>query len=930
VRTTSVFVILTAALTVQGGGLFAQAPQVTPVVPKLIRISSAFHPANGLPASPVESITVSIYREENGGSPLWSETQNVDVSPDGKYTVLMGSTLPDGVPSELFATAEPRWLGVCFNRSREVEQPRTLLVSVPYALRAGDADTLGGRPASAFLLADAANSAARAQPANESAVEHADPRISPRSPNAKPRTSGIQNCISVFTDPTNLGCSNLWQAGTNIGMGTPTPQSGIDIAAGGVAIRGVNYTSGGPALELNMPLPNLAQIASVIGSTRAVNGIGIWGNPVSFYGGGGLGTPLMTLLSSGNVGVGNASPLYRLDVAGPIRSSSGGFVFPDGTSQTTAATSGGGSNSPWASASSSIYYNGGNVGIGTQNPAAPLAVSGGTTGSARFGLVDENISNTTRGVSIKSDATVAIAVGQTTGASVGLLWANNGSPAAGFGELYTFGNANPMLYAASFHQFQGRVGIGATPGNSAALYVNGNVGVGNASPLYKLDVAGPIRSSSGGFVFPDGTTQSTAATSGGGGNSPWVGSGSSIYYVGNVGVGTSSPAYKLDVAGDINFAGALRYQGVPALQVVTTGGTTAIGYQALQTITTGTNDTATGYKALALNTSGIQNTANGAYSLFLNTSGSYNTGFGYGALQSNTTGGYNTAIGYNALADASGTGYNTAIGSGSLSVSTTGADNTAAGYSALGNNTTGGQNTAVGEYSLKANTTGYYNTALGNNALYYAANGNNNIAVGYQAGYLVGIGGGTSNNYNIHIGSEGTAADNATIRIGTPGTQTSFYAAGIFGTNVSGGAPVYVNSNGQLGIQQSSRRFKEDIQDMGDGSRGLMHLRPVTFHYKQAAADGSKPLQYGLIAEEVAKIYPDLVVRSADGQIETVNYQALDAMLVNEVRRQQAEIEAQAARIRSLEHEIDNQHREGQALAERLARLDSCYKPEGR
>jgi hypothetical protein len=395
---------------------------------------------------------------------------------------------------------------------------------------------------------------------------------------------------------------------------------------------------------------------------------------------------------------------------------------------------------------------------------------------------------------------------------------------------------------------------------------------------------------------------------------------------GNVGIGTGSPAYKLDVAGDINFSGTLRYQGVPALQVATSGGNTSAGYQALQTITSGTNDTAIGYKALALNTSGVQNTAGGGYSLFSNSSGSYNTAYGYGALQGNTTGGNSTAIGYNALTNnATSVGNNTAIGGSSLFKNASGADNTAAGYSALYSNTTGGQNTAVGEYSLFANQAGADNTAIGDYALYNAANGNNNIALGYQAGYLIGASGGTTSN-NIMIGNEGTTTDNGAIRIGTTPTQTSFYAAGIRGTQTgkSDAVPVVIDSNGQLGTVNSSRRFKEDIHDMGAASRGLMRLRPVTFRYKQPFADGSKPFQYGLIAEEVAEVYPDLVVRSADGQIETVKYQMLDSMLLNEVQRQQAELEAQASRIRSLEQEAAEQRRQNQALADRLAKLEDA------
>lgn len=738
------------------GSLYAQRPQPSTTVPRLVRISSTFHPVDGLAVSPVESVTLSIYREANGGSPLWSETQNVDVTPDGSYTVLMGSTIPDGVPADLFATGEPRWLGVLFNRLREVEQPRVLLASVPYALRAATADTLGGRPVTDFLLADAVHSGASAGVAAETSGGRRAFSLSDRkSSSAAPRTSGAQNCIGLFIDTANLGCSSAWQNAGNIGIGTASPAAPLHVARDG-----------------------------------------------SYQGAFG--------------GVTNFKKQLQLGY-----NTSGSYSW-------IASTTVGQSWDPLV-----LQPYGGSVGIGTTNPSGLLHLAG-TSGTT--GLVLDN------GVQIRQK--------NASGTVTNLLtrWANN------------------MVYLDNF---------------------DGAINIRTGPCCYPVEF---------------------------------------IADTGNVGIGTDHPSYKLDVAGDLNFSGTLRRQGIPVLQVATTSGITATGFQALQVNTTGTDNTAVGYEALGLNTSGKQNTAEGSYSLFWNTIGNYNAAFGYGALQGNTTGSNNTAVGYNALGSAGAAGNNTAVGSGSLFANTTGSANTAAGYSALRNNTLGDQNTAVGEYALYGNTTGVYNTAAGNNALYNLTTGTNNVAIGYQAGYLVGIGGGTTNN-NIHIGSMGAAADNGTIRIGTPGTQTSFYAAGIFAANVADGVPVYINSSGRFGIQQSSRRYKEDIHDMGDSSRGLLRLRPVTFRYKQPLADGTQPLQYGLIAEEVAEIYPDLVVRASDGQLETVKYQMLNAMLLNELQRQHSELEAQSARIRSLEEEGNEQRRRNQALAERLEKLESALTP---
>ena len=141
------------------------------------------------------------------------------------------------------------------------------------------------------------------------------------------------------------------------------------------------------------------------------------------------------------------------------------------------------------------------------------------------------------------------------------------------------------------------------------------------------------------------------------------------------------------------------------------------------------------------------------------------------------------------------------------------------------------------------------------------------------------------------------------IYIGTVGTQTSFFAAGVNGvtTGSANAVPVMIDSNGQLGTVNSSAKFKEDIQDMGESSSALMRLRPVTYRYKKPYADGAKPLDYGLIAEEVEEIYPDLVVRSADGAIQTVQYQKVNAMLLNEVQKEHAQIEDQKTELRGIE-----------------------------
>jgi hypothetical protein len=326
--------------------------------------------------------------------------------------------------------------------------------------------------------------------------------------------------------------------------------------------------------------------------------------------------------------------------------------------------------------------------------------------------------------------------------------------------------------------------------------------------------------------------------------------------------------------------------GGSALQGNTTGnGNTASGFESLETNSTGSSNTADGSEALISNTTGSNNTATGAGALFANTIGTDNTANGFDALSSNTTGNFNTADGDGALQSNTTGALNAANGSYGLHANTTGSENTASGFSALLINTVGSGNTADGISAMQNNTAGNNNTAQGRGALLNNTTGNTNIAIGFDA--ALNVAGGNSN--NIHIGSPGNSSDSATIKIGTQGTQSSTYVAGISGVSVTGAA-VFVNGSGQLGIVPSSRRFKEQITDMGDSSSKLLQLRPVNFFYKPEFDDGSHMLQYGLIAEEVAKVYPEMVVYDGDGQILTVKYQMLAPMLLNEVQKQAAEI----------------------------------------
>jgi hypothetical protein len=326
--------------------------------------------------------------------------------------------------------------------------------------------------------------------------------------------------------------------------------------------------------------------------------------------------------------------------------------------------------------------------------------------------------------------------------------------------------------------------------------------------------------------------------------------------------------------------------GVSALRNNTTGGfNTATGVNALISNTSGTGNTATGVNALFLN-NGTGNTATGFNALINNTSGIGNTATGFNALPFNNTGVNNTANGVQALFSNT-TGFNnTANGYNALFSNTTGDSNTANGLNALFSNTTGVNNTANGFQALSSNTSGIGNTATGRDALFSNSTGGNNIALGFGAGGNL-----TTGSNNIDIGNNGVAAESNTIRIGTLGTQTATYLAGITGKTTPKGMPVFINANGQLGTNTSSERFKDAIKPMDKASEVILALKPVTFHYKKELDPESIP-QFGLVAEQVEKVNPDLVVRDGDGKPYTVRYEAVNAMLLNEFLKEHRRVEA--------------------------------------
>jgi hypothetical protein len=375
-------------------------------------------------------------------------------------------------------------------------------------------------------------------------------------------------------------------------------------------------------------------------------------------------------------------------------------------------------------------------------------------------------------------------------------------------------------------------------------------------------------------------------------------------------------------------------EGTDALFSLTTGvWNVAVGFQALHSDTTGTQNTATGYKALFLNTTGSKSTAYGSQALYNNDTGNNNVATGFNTLFSNTTGNNNTGNGFRTLNfnngdDNTATGFNalynnrtgventatgsqallhnfdasnnTANGFQALFSNTTGSPNTAVGHQALASNITGignvavgdqalavndnpdtfGGSTALGSIALTVNTSGFQNTAVGRRALEFSTDGSNNTAVGWRAGDNITTASGT-----VCIGSFTTGAnDNDTTYIRNVGTTIQPFAAGVVDL-----VTVRLSDN-RLGRNGSSQRYKEDIKPMDKASEALYQLKPVTYRYKKDI-DPNQNLDYGLVAEDVAKVDPKLAIRDGNGKIESVRYMAIYNMMLNELIKEHRKVE---------------------------------------
>ena len=821
------------------------AGQIT--VPRLIRYSGVVQNPDGTPRTGTVGLTLSLYQDQQGGTPLWQEVQNVQLDVGGHYSVLLGSASPDGLPVELFSASATRWLGV--QVQGEDEQPRVLLVSVPYALKASDAETLGGKPASAYALA-----------APSTADQTLDlsrptrPIIVPSTLSVAAAGGGVSifgsadggQILSYDTQGSGSRPLLLQMNGGNVGIGI-APTAKLDV-------NGSLFVRADISLTGNLALPNTASSSIGVLTLGGARFLHNFGANNTFVGASAGNMSMDTGSATDNTAVG-ASAL-NADTTGADNSAFGSQALRNNTS----------------------YYNSAfgfqalqnNTTGGANNAFGTFALSANTTGGQNAAFGYQALSANTTGIY---------------------------NSAFGFGALrsLTVGDHNialgddagSTLSSGSSNIYIGSLGPGSLPGpesntirigsDQTTTYLAGTV-IGSFSATtatnFTGSLAGEVTGTQGATVVSDAVASNTPSA-----------------IVRRDGSGNFA-------AGTITLDGnlALPNTSSSSVGVVTLGGTPFLH-------NFGTNNTFVGASAgnMSVDLTGLANSAFGSYALQAITTGLANSAFGSSALQANTTGSDNAAF-----------------GSSALNANTTGNQNSAFGGTALAHNTTGGGNSAFGYAALAYNTTGGDNSAFGPAALVNLTSGDSNIAIGENAGNNL-----TSGGSNIYIGNRGVSSESNTIRIGSD--QTATLIAGISGATSASGVAVYVNSSGQLGTVTSSRRFKHAIADMGGESDLLMKLRPVAFFYKPEL-DETQTRQYGLVAEEVALVAPQLVVYDKDGAPQTVRYHFVNAMLLNEVQKQHREIEhlgaLQAQELYRLSQKKDDEIRHLEQEVEELRAED--------
>ena len=812
------------------------------LVPPLVTFSGVLSDLNGKSLTGTVGVTFSLYKESEGGAPLWLETQNVQADKTGHYSVMLGSTTRQGLPSELFTTSDARWLGV--QVQGQAEQPRVLLVSVPYALKAVDAQTIGGLPPTAFVLAT--------PPSSPSGSEQSDAVASlgaSSSPKLSGSGSGTTNYLPLWLDNNGtLGNSGLFQTGTGtkikLGINTIKPAAALDVKGGGI-IRGLfSLPAAGTATAstgFNSQPSSLAASAFNSGTSTAVTQTFQWqaepvGNDTSSA------TGSLNLL----FGQGTGKPAETgLNIASNgLLTFAAGQTFPGtgngtitGVTAGTDLTGGGGS---------------GNVTLNLDTTKVPqLATSNTFVGN-----------QTITGALTASGTATAATVNATTAFDIG-------------GTAFAFGSTSTGNTSLGFAGNFTATGIGNTAVGQIALASNtsgdANTGVGVAA--LTSDNSGGGNTAVGWAALRTNTT---------GDDNTAVGA-QALYTssTGNFNTAVGAVALESDTIGVQNTA-----TGAYALESNTTGGqNAATGADALLSNTTGSINTAIGQSSLFSNTTGTGNTAGGADALAYNTTGFYNTAFGSNAGSTtngaSTTGSSNTFLGANtnpgtqtALTNASAIGASSQVTESNALVL-----GSIAGVNGAGTSTLVGIGTTAPTQSLEVDL----GNALvrgpasfqhsGDIATFYLGDTNNFV----QALFGVGLNFGVFEQPNALLIANGGA-----VGIGTSSPDSLLTVNGT--ADKPGG--------GSWGTF-SDARLKNLYGDYNPGLNAVMKLHPIRYRYKDDNGMGirDRDEHVGFVAQDVQKIIPEAVTENNRGFLLVNNDPILWTML-NAIKEQQREIEA--------------------------------------
>jgi hypothetical protein len=905
-------------------------------VPNLIRYSGTLKNAEGAAVSSSTPVGVifSIYKQQDGGAAVWQETQNVTPDANGQYNVLLGSTTAAGLPDDLFSTQDERWLGV--QVQGQEEQARVLLVSVPYAFKAHEADTLGGLPASAFVQAAPSGASGSGSSAPGTAVNAlgnvANQGVvstgqGPSKKHLPPGPCTPQSGFLTYWDSTGALCASsiLQIANGNVGIGVTNPSEPLDVQ-GAISSYTAYDLFEQPILYVGNPGSGTSTNLMVGFSAGASN----TGNYNAFVG---TEAGVNHTVGDANVYVGYRAGDHNSGTSNVSVGYQAGFNNGHGNNDVYIGRSAG-FNSTGGSSNTCVGYAACYYTTASNNTAYGSQSGQANTTGAQNTFIGNDAGNTN---TIGSGNTfVGNSAGQNSYDSgggnccntiVGDAAGQGGTGNAAAGNSYFGYEAGLVTTTGGKNVFSGyKSGVANTTGSFNSFYGDQsgqNSSTGSYNTFLGISTAGSL--TSGSYNTFVGQFAGNNAT---GGNSD--------VYLANPGVNSENNTLRLGDngtgMGQQNLIFVTPILGNPTTltspYVVTINNTSGqLGYQTISAAggVTGNCTPPSGGNYI---TQWLTMTSVGCSGIFQqNTTNFIGIGTTTPSVALDVNGPINTAQNYQIVETPVLTiGNNEDPFDGDVFVGPY------AGFSNVGGGHQG--NTALGEYA------GYYCCGIGYNS---------NTFVGFQAGYCINAG---QNNIDLGAGtgpgcSSGGTPESETIRIGTPssGGQTTTFVAGIWNstaTPIAGDQVVCVQQNtGELygaafgtDCTTSSRRFKDHIADMGDNSSKLFQLRPVTFFYKSQYENGSHALQYGLIAEEVAKVYPEMAAYDKDGQPYAVRYQLLTPMLLNELQKehavvmsQQDQLTTQLQQIKAQRQEIDGLKRDlllqNASLQERLQKLES-------